>query len=306
MQSTRSLPKRTPNHMLETQARGVLLKVLPPRWLCREVLERDYGIDFYLEMVGPSGLLTGHLVAVQLKGRERLVWRGKTRRDATDWFHLPGISTTTIRYWMALPLPVFLIVAELSTSKIFFVPVRRQVRYNWGRLRSRQTSGFRVLRICDLGHPLGQDLLLKEYYRERGHDHFMERVRDLVGHWREYQGLLESASQVSDVEVVAPAAWTTAACMAQTCVTIVDHLAGAHEKEKIGVQLGALPKVDVFDGHAPSGAVFRQMLGILGPAFDRAALLVRSRIGKSEATYWREHDPALHALCGRLSVGSTS
>lgn len=157
MHSVRQLPKRTQNHILETQARGVLLKALPPRWLCREVLERDYGVDFYLEMVGANGLLTGHLVAVQLKGRERIAWRGRTRRDATDWFYLPGISTTSIRYWISLPLPVFLVVAELSTSKIFFVPVLRQLRHAWGRLRGRQTVGFRVLRIFDLGHLLGQN-----------------------------------------------------------------------------------------------------------------------------------------------------
>lgn len=61
-------PKRKKQHTDDTRARGIFLSSIPSMWICREVLERDYGIDYYLELVGGEGDLTGHIVAIQLKG----------------------------------------------------------------------------------------------------------------------------------------------------------------------------------------------------------------------------------------------
>lgn len=256
-------PRRTSHHVLETRARGVLLRCLPPRWLCREVLERDYGIDFYLEMVGDRGHLTGHVAAIQLKGRQQIRWRGRTREDILDWFYLDRISKRTISYWMELQLPVLIFVADLSTSKVFLIPVKRQIRARYTDFLSRRTFSFRVLGLNRLGSTFGERCLSQEYFRERGHDGFMARARDLVAHLDAYQDLLGSVSAVRDADVVKVLPWKIALYLSGTCAAILEHHKGREARLRLEKQLGALPKVDVLQGTEPSGTVFRDRLKIL-------------------------------------------
>lgn len=91
--------------------------------------------------------------------------------------------------------------------------------------------------------------------------------------------------------------WRTALYLAGTCVSILEHFGGRGERLRLERQLGALPKVDVLHGTAPSGTIFRAMLKIVHPALERCLLLVQNHITTSEASYWRHIDPILHALC---------
>ncbi len=150
-----SFPQRSRSHVLETQSEALLRAALPPEWLCRKFCERDYGIDFYVEMVGEKGLLTGHLAAVQLKAEERVEWRGRSRQDFAAWFYSRRIPKTTVNYWMALQIPVFLCVAELSDRKVFFAPVKRSVRKHYGKFLRNKTFPFRLLHFTDLTNRLG-------------------------------------------------------------------------------------------------------------------------------------------------------
>ena len=56
------LPNRPIQHIVESVSFRIFSASVPDVWLVREVTERDYGIDCYLELVAPTGDLTGDLV----------------------------------------------------------------------------------------------------------------------------------------------------------------------------------------------------------------------------------------------------
>src|ERR1035441_4782125 len=63
------LPKRSDQHIAESQSMTILRSHMPQNWIIRETTERDYGVDLYVELVGPKNLLSGNLVALQLKAK---------------------------------------------------------------------------------------------------------------------------------------------------------------------------------------------------------------------------------------------
>ena len=52
-------PRRTPEHITESESWKVLEQKTPAMWILREVTERDYGIDAYIELVSAKGEVTG-------------------------------------------------------------------------------------------------------------------------------------------------------------------------------------------------------------------------------------------------------
>ena len=44
-------PKRALTHISESASWKILQNCLPPEWIIRDVTERDYGVDCYLEIV---------------------------------------------------------------------------------------------------------------------------------------------------------------------------------------------------------------------------------------------------------------
>lgn len=45
------LPQRVPQHISETASYKIFSIKIPDEWILRDVTERDYGIDCYLELV---------------------------------------------------------------------------------------------------------------------------------------------------------------------------------------------------------------------------------------------------------------
>lgn len=45
-------PERIDNHIKESDSITILNDKLPSSWIVREISERDYGIDLYVEIVG--------------------------------------------------------------------------------------------------------------------------------------------------------------------------------------------------------------------------------------------------------------
>ena len=65
-------PKRPESHVIEADSWRLLQKLAPKNWIVREVSERDYGIDAYIELVSKDGSNTGKLMSVQLKGVRKI------------------------------------------------------------------------------------------------------------------------------------------------------------------------------------------------------------------------------------------
>lgn len=97
-------PKRIETHQTDAASWRLLHQLAPEEWIVRELTERDYGIDSYIEIASDTGEITGNLISVQLKGTESLDWKEagsfKTARS-------PQIKTSTANYWFHLPVPFF-------------------------------------------------------------------------------------------------------------------------------------------------------------------------------------------------------
>jgi hypothetical protein len=109
-----SFPKRTNTHVTEAGSWRLLQSLAPEEWIVREVSEWDYGTDAYIELVEATGEITGHLLSGQLKGVQSIEWQPS--EDGGRIARSPSVKTSTAAYWLGLPIPVFLFVADLATT----------------------------------------------------------------------------------------------------------------------------------------------------------------------------------------------
>ena len=134
-------PQRPSTHIKETASWKILQNSVPSEWMVRGVSERDYGVDCYIEMVGRDGSVRGDLLSIQLKGTESLNWKHNDKQKRRE-AKFSGIKIETINYWMNLAVPVFLCVAETSTKKLYFAPIKHQVRNQYKKYENQQSLSF--------------------------------------------------------------------------------------------------------------------------------------------------------------------
>lgn len=180
-------PKRAATHIAESASWKILQNALPAEWIIREVTERDYGVDCYVEIVGQNKQVTGNLCSIQLKSSKSIEWSAKTTkwgRKAT----FSGIKKETVNYWMNLPVPVFLMWAETSTGSIYFASVENQVRSRYEEYldEKQRTFGFNFYSTFAMGSSEGEFLFFVQYLKERSFDQFSNYLTGLLMHSSEY------------------------------------------------------------------------------------------------------------------------
>ncbi len=107
------MPKRVDQHVSESESFKLFLAKMPLNWIVRQVTERDYGIDCYVEIVDPSGDLTGHMFLCQLKSTEEITWAAK------DEYTLYDVKISTTNYWFQFQVPVFLFLADIKCQELY-------------------------------------------------------------------------------------------------------------------------------------------------------------------------------------------
>ena len=115
-------PKRNITHVIEKQALEILNQQLPKEWIIREMTERDYGIDLYIEIIRPDKKITGELIAIQVKGKEKIEF------SDDDTFTFYTIKESTLNYWLNLPVPVFFVVVCIQTRQSYWCDIRHANR----------------------------------------------------------------------------------------------------------------------------------------------------------------------------------
>lgn len=110
-------PKRAKQHVAESQSVTIFRSQMPAEWIVRDITERDYGVDMYVELVGKDRLVKGDMVAFQLKAVEQV----KPRRDL---FTVTGIKRATLNYWLGLPVPVFLVAVCLTRKRAYWTNIK--------------------------------------------------------------------------------------------------------------------------------------------------------------------------------------
>jgi len=136
-------------------------------------------------MVGRDGSVRGDLLSIQLKGTESLDWKHNDKQKRQE-AKFSGIKIKTINYWMNLAVPVFLCVAETSTKKLYFAPIKHQIRNQYIKYKNQQSLSF----LLSTEHRLDDDQgLLKFiicYIQEKNFKELTELSRLLLIHLPQY------------------------------------------------------------------------------------------------------------------------
>lgn len=119
------LPKRIEQHVIETASYKIFELIIPNEWVIREVTERDYGIDCYIEIC-EKGYMTGKMVSIQLKGTKKIEL---TKNEEFITYY--NVGTSTLNYWNNFPVPVILLYIDINRNEVFYLNIKEYLRENY-------------------------------------------------------------------------------------------------------------------------------------------------------------------------------
>ncbi|MDB4223954.1 DUF4365 domain-containing protein [Granulosicoccus sp.] len=171
-------PIRSDSHVAESRSVGLLQAIAPETWILREVSERDYGVDCYIELSNDKHQVTGDLVLVQLK----------SKIDGFEWKMTNGqerclshpIKTSTVNYWVGLPVPIFLFEVDLSCREIYFVSIERQIRKDYQKISTQKTITFVLNKLHCLSEGEGLVAFNKQYLTEKRHENLAFHLASFI------------------------------------------------------------------------------------------------------------------------------
>lgn len=294
------LPKRAPEHIMETESWKILQASTPSQWIIREVSERDYGIDCYLELVGQDGYVSGDLVSLQLKSTRSIDWTEEKGEGLTATAYSRDIPRSTINYWMALPVPVFLCLADINEKKIYYTNVKANVRSNYGKFSQEASFRFQFIKLLELGSDPGKKLFLSVYSREKRQGNFTHHLRVLLIHWEDYLQFIDCNMNRDMFLEVESDAQIKMVHIYKTCLWISLQLLNKWDQ----VSLADRYKEDTELWSTEYGVLHEKTMGeILLPLrkrFIKTLCLAKRLVTEEQADYWRSVDPLLYVACNEL------
>jgi hypothetical protein len=136
-------------------------------------------------MVARDGSVKGDLLSIQLKGTKRLGWKYNDKQKRYE-AKFSGIKIETINYWMNLAVPVFLCVAETSTKKLYFAPIKNQVRNQYKKYNNQKSLSFSLSTNHMLDDEQGLLNFIIFYIQEKNYTELTELSRLLLIHLPQY------------------------------------------------------------------------------------------------------------------------
>jgi hypothetical protein len=112
------LPTRSSAHVTGEQAALKLRGSLPKRWIVRKV-GSDYGIDCEIEIVDTDSSVTGAMLLAHVKGTDSI------EESAPN---IVQLKSSTVRYWMLLPLPVIIVRVTENPLAVLWLDVRQHLK----------------------------------------------------------------------------------------------------------------------------------------------------------------------------------
>ncbi|GAA4762864.1 MULTISPECIES: DUF4365 domain-containing protein [Flavobacterium] len=138
------LPQRIDNHVTETASYKIFSRNIPNSWIIRDVTERDYGIDCYIEIVNKKNQVTGELISIQLKGINDLTWTKKETYNFSD------VKISTTNYWRNFPTPVMLCIVDVTNELVYFEPVKSAIRKSFIKYAEQKTFSYKIQKSNEL------------------------------------------------------------------------------------------------------------------------------------------------------------
>jgi hypothetical protein len=290
-------PKRVEPHVMEDESFVIFRSLIPKHWIVRELRDRDYGIDCYLELVKSNGSVTGELASIQLKSVKKIVWPDPDPKQDKGKTCSPAIRHSTINYWFGLPTPVFLCVVDLSTREAFHSSVKEHLRSHWHEMWKGQKMRFELHRNSRFDDSKGTSKFIADYFRERDRDSFEHGVREMLINWRHHICFIDDNCGGDFHLEVDP----------ETEITVV-HLFRLLRflASEIGLEWNLRDVNSRFDedreiwgarGHSFHRGTLTLILEELRPLFSQVLKSVAEIVIQREGAFWIDRDLALYNFC---------
>ncbi len=298
-------PKRPIEHVKQSASWKIFQNSIPPLWIIREVTERDYGIDSYIEIVSPEGKVTGDLCSIQLKGIGNIDWKEDPTSKGRK-YRLSGIKRTTVNYLMNLPIPVFIILADLEERKAYFAPVKEQIRENYIEYLNRKTKyfSFEFMSANELGTKRGNILFRAFYYIENWFNEISNYLRDLLIHWQQYYEFIRDNQELDCFLEVERENQLIMEHIYQSCKFLSIFL---RIKWNV-ISLPELYKVDRQTWKDPSISLHQKSLDLvlkeLEPIFIEIIKRAKILITQKESDYWKSKYWLLFDMCLNMDIAN--
>jgi hypothetical protein len=178
------LPKRFDTHVTETASGKIFQEIFPDEWIIREVTERDYGIDYYLEICD-NGFVTGKLLSIQLKGSENI--RTNASGSSVTYY---DVKPSTFNYWNQLPIPVIFLYIDTTTKNCFFCNVKKYIREHYIEFKKEELTSIKIQTTDILQKNTVVDILNQINLTEQDREKFEASVIDFLTSVEEKNNLL--------------------------------------------------------------------------------------------------------------------
>lgn len=178
MNQTGELPKRVDNHIKETAGYKVLENAIPSEWMIRDVTERDYGIDCYVEIVDSDNRLNGEIAFVQMKTTAKIDWRIRDKG-----FRFSKVEKSTTNYLNGFKIPTYLFFVDLSTKELFFLSVKEYILEHYDEYRKPGTLAYEFSHDRDA---FSVDSFLSSFRRNNQYEQFRNELQYFISNLRHY------------------------------------------------------------------------------------------------------------------------
>ena len=168
------LPRRAGQHITESISYKIFSNLLPDDWIIRDITERDYGIDCYIEICS-DGFVTGQLVSIQLKGTKSIVIN-----DQKEYAVYYGIKPSTMNYWNNLPVPVIFAYVDIENTRCYILNVKNYIRKNYTEFLQEKLVSLKIPIKFELEKDISGLYIQSIYLYENDRDRYENIVSNFV------------------------------------------------------------------------------------------------------------------------------
>lgn len=175
-------PKRDPNHIKETAGYKILNSYIPSEWMIREVSERDYGIDCYIEL-DDEEQLKGEIAFVQMKTTQNIDWR-----KGDNGFRFYKVERTTTDYLRNFKIPTYVFLADLTTKELFFVSVKEYIVEHYDEYDISNSFAYEFNRDRD---NFTVDAFSKSFRRNNRYEQYRNELQYFIANVHQYVDFMQ-------------------------------------------------------------------------------------------------------------------
>lgn len=174
-------------HISESSSYKIFRDSVPDHWIVREVTERDYGIDCYVELVNNNLDLTGDLVSFQIKSKKNIIW------NKNGTVKLTGIKESTVNYWYKFSVPVFICLVDLTTKKSYFLSLKKYIREHFNLYLNEYRIPFLFNKENELSNTSDSlNTFIHQYFIDNSYEVLARDIVSFISNYHTYKVFLKT------------------------------------------------------------------------------------------------------------------